>query len=176
MGALLSDWNTVIDPQTDFKLFYDGIWNILTAAGYGLDVWGRIVGVSRNLKVGIAFGFFGFAEVFGPEGFAETGEGGSFYSGTPSGTTPITLGDSAFRKLILLKALSNVSNCSAYSLNAVLNSLYSGEGASYALDLGGMRFELVFHFALTPQDEAILTQSGTFLRPAGTAYEIVQEP
>lgn len=40
----ISDW---LDPRVDFQAFYDSVWNVNTATGWGLDVWGRIVGVTR---------------------------------------------------------------------------------------------------------------------------------
>jgi len=40
----ISDW---LDPRIDFQAFYDSVWNVNTATGWGLDVWGRIVGVTR---------------------------------------------------------------------------------------------------------------------------------
>lgn len=172
MLGLLSDWNDDIDPQVNFKLFYTGIWNITTAAGYGLDVWGRIVGVSRNLKAGDNFQYLGFGEAFGYQSFGY----GIFYSGQTPGATPLTLTDTVFRQLILLKAFANCTNASAYDINTILAALYKTEGTCYAEDLGGMRFILVFKFLLAPSDYSILTQSGVLLRPAGTSYSILEVP
>jgi hypothetical protein len=172
MNGLLSDWNTDLDPEANLKLFYDGIWNITTATGYGLDVWGRIVGTTRNIKVGQTFEYLGFEESFGSRPFGS----GIFYAGEGSTPDNITLSDADFRSLIKLKAFANLSNCSAYSLNTILAQLYADRGACYALDLGNMMYELVFHFTLTPEDFAILGQSGVILRPAGTTYSIVELP
>jgi hypothetical protein len=47
--ALVDSMDSEIDPSANIDAFYDTVWNINTASGYGLDVWGRIVGVSRNL-------------------------------------------------------------------------------------------------------------------------------
>lgn len=172
MTGVLSDWNTDLDPSVNLRLFYDGIWNINTAAGYGLDVWGRIVGVSRNLKASLGDQYLGFAEAFGSQPFGW----GVFYSGQTPNATPLTLTDAVFRQLILLKALANVSNGSAYYLNGVLDALYGSRGRCYAVDLGNMTFALVFHFSLTPADYSVLTQSGLLLRPAGVAYTIIEVP
>jgi hypothetical protein len=49
------------DQTENLELFYDDIWNIATAQGYGLDVWGRIVGINRILEV-VDTAWFGFAE------------------------------------------------------------------------------------------------------------------
>src|SRR5258706_11893568 len=59
--ALIEKFNEAIDPSTDIDAFFANVWDIDTASGYGLDVWGRIVGVTRSLSLpsiaGITFGF-----------------------------------------------------------------------------------------------------------------------
>lgn len=169
--GLLDNFNQYFDPCVDLRNLYDTLWNVQTASGYGLDVWGRIVGVSRNLQVSNVYGFFGFAEATGTEPFGS----GVFYTGGPvSGATQVALTDDAFRQLILLKALVNVTNCSAATLNAVLAQLYGSRGRCYVIDNGDMTFTFRFEFYLTPVDESILIQSGVLPRPAGVKYTIVQ--
>lgn len=46
--TLLNNLNSYLDPMTDLDLFYTNMFNVATATGYGLDVWGRIVGVTRS--------------------------------------------------------------------------------------------------------------------------------
>lgn len=48
---LLDDWNDDIDPRAFFSAWLVNVWSIETATGYGLDIWGRIVGVSRIIKI-----------------------------------------------------------------------------------------------------------------------------
>lgn len=48
MLDLIQSMNDFIDPRADLGAFYDLVWNIDTAVGYGLDVWGRIIGVGRS--------------------------------------------------------------------------------------------------------------------------------
>lgn len=43
--ALIGTLNQCVDPQADFDAFYNTIWNVDTAVGFGLDIWGRIVGL-----------------------------------------------------------------------------------------------------------------------------------
>lgn len=61
MVALIESMNEWIDPAADFQSFYDYVWNVDTAQGFGLDDWGKIVGVSRYLQVPET-DYFGFAE------------------------------------------------------------------------------------------------------------------
>jgi hypothetical protein len=48
--ALIEDFNSAVDPSGDIDNFYSWIWNIDTAQGFGLDIWGRIVGVGRAIQ------------------------------------------------------------------------------------------------------------------------------
>jgi hypothetical protein len=41
--ALINNMNTYIDPRADLDNFYNIVWNVSTAEGFGLDIWGRIV-------------------------------------------------------------------------------------------------------------------------------------
>jgi Protein of unknown function (DUF2612) len=45
--SLISSFNAAIDPSANIAAFLQYIWNVKTAVGYGLNVWGAIVGVSR---------------------------------------------------------------------------------------------------------------------------------
>src|ERR1043166_4995609 len=51
MMQLLADFYDYIDPVYLDDQFFDLVWNVDTAIGYGLDIWGRIVGVSRVIQV-----------------------------------------------------------------------------------------------------------------------------
>ncbi len=45
--SLISSFEAAMDPHANIEAFLQYIWNVKTAVGYGLDVWGTIVGVSR---------------------------------------------------------------------------------------------------------------------------------
>src|SRR5690348_15169237 len=62
---LIENLNTYLDPRPLFDQFYDLVWNIDTAQGYGLDVWGRIVGVERTLTINTPPTYFGFYDSLG---------------------------------------------------------------------------------------------------------------
>lgn len=49
---LLSDFRDNIDPQADINLFIEKVMNIDTAEGIGLDILGRIIGMSRIVRYG----------------------------------------------------------------------------------------------------------------------------
>ena len=59
--SILENAADAIDQTENLNNFYDNIWNIASAEGYGLDVWGRIVGVERTISVQVT-SWFGFNE------------------------------------------------------------------------------------------------------------------
>lgn len=165
--ALATAFADAIDQTPNIAAFFIDIWDIDTATGYGLDVWGRIVGVSRALTVP-ASGDFGFSD----GGYAPFGQG-PFYSYSPASNTYL-LADGAYRLLILCKALSNISASTAPAINAMLRLLFAGRGRCYSADLGAMQMMLAFEFPLRPYELAILTQSGALPRPAGVQSYVLQ--
>ncbi len=170
--ALIGSFNAAADPAALIDAFYADVWNIATASGYGLDVWGRIVGVTRILSLsgGKTLGFEeagdASADPFGPS---------PFYGG-PVASQSYALSDSAFRVLILAKAYSNISRAAIPVYNAILRQLFAGRGNAFVCDTGGMNARLTFMFALRPYELAILKQSGAFQPPTGVRFEILQAP
>lgn len=168
--ALINSINDAIDPQVNIDDFYNKVWNITTAEGYGLDVWGRIVNVSRILYVPVIGKNLGFTEG-GTIDFDPFGQS-KFYSGSTVSSN-YALSDNAYRVLILVKALSNISKTSISVYNKILMQLFSGRGNAYVSDTGDMTARLTFEFALEPFEIAILKQSGAFANPTGVGFNIM---
>lgn len=167
---LVRNMNQYIDPRADFDEFYNFVWNVDTAQGFGLNIWGRIVNISRELQIPPDQLFFGFNEALpGSYPFDEQ----PFYSGTPGATNTYSLGDEAYRKLILTKALANISATNAPSINQLLQNLFADRGRCYVNDLGNMQMRYTFEFLLTPYEFAIMTQSGALPRPAGVGATLI---
>lgn len=168
--TILEGWNQAFDPSSLIDLWYQRVWNLSTAQGYGLDVWGRIVGVSRVLTITSAK-YFGFSEAndLTEEGF----DTAPFYSGT-SATSNFRLSDDGFRQLIYAKALANITDGSVLSLNAILMTLFAGQGDAYVKDNGDMTMTYVFNFIPTDVQVSIIQNSGVLPRPAGVevSYQI----
>jgi len=166
---LITNFNTYIDPQANLNSFYDDIWNVATAQGYGLDVWGRIVGVQRVLQVPSGT-YFGFAEAGDASEFPFNQQ--PFYSGqTTTGNYALT--DAAFRTLIYAKALANICDGSIQAINSILMTLFPGIGNCYVTDGQNMTMTYTFSTVLSPVNYAIVTQSGILPKPAGVALTVV---
>ena len=161
---LVQNMNAYLDPRADFDAFFDYVWNVDTAQGFGLDIWGRIVNIRRELQIPNTPVYFGFKDALpGSYPFDEA----PFYDGTPPATQTYKLADDAYRKLILTKALANIASSNAPSLNQLLQNMFADRGRCYVNDMGGMQFRYTFEFDLTSQEYTIVTQSGVLPRPSG---------
>ncbi len=185
---LVQNMNDYIDPRKSLLGFYNVVWNVDTAVGFGLDIWGRIVGVSRVIPIPATRGSFGFqTDNFPPDwqNFGVVGQpatGGPFYSGQTN-TGGFTLDDDAYRVLILTKALANIVATNAPSLNALVRNLFPGRGRAYTIDrgksnasAGGMAMTYVFEFKLSTIEYAILAFSGVLPHPAGVKVNVLVVP
>ena len=47
--SLIESFNDAVDPSSNIDNFYTWVWDVSSAQGFGLDIWGRIVGVSRTI-------------------------------------------------------------------------------------------------------------------------------
>ena len=195
--TLLTNFADWIDQTKNFSDFFDLIMNVDTAVGYGLDVWGRIVGVNRELKVSTPGAYFGFEEAGDAEGFGSA----PFYTGAPL-TSTFILTDEAYRLLILVKAMANISQCSIPALNQMLLTLFPHRGNCYvteefpggqwfgfeeATDANGfnqkpfysgqalnrMVMTYTFDFSLSPVEYAIVAASGVLPKPTGVKALVV---
>lgn len=160
--SLIEKLNLAIDPSADIDSFYNNVWNIDTAVGFGLDIWGKIVGVSRYLKINSNL-YFGFQDNAGDTyPFGQQ----SFNSGAGS-TSVYALSDDAYRTLILTKALSNIVATTSPAINSVLQQLFASRGRCYVSDQGNMQMRYTFEFTLTSAEMSIMQNGGVLPRPAG---------
>lgn len=155
MIAYFSDW---LDLGNRFREFYTLIWNIDTAVGHGLDVWGRILGVTRVLQVpsGDYLGFEQQVE-------ALTFDHGIWFRGV-SLTDSTSLTDDAYRILLMAKAALNITDSSIPAINRILLALF---GDGYVRDNLDMTMTYVFSVPLDPVQTSIVFNSGVLPRPCG---------
>jgi len=174
LTSLIESFSDAISPDTDITNFYNNIWNVATAVGNGLDIWGQIVGVSRYLKINVS-NYFGFDESVTTPTLAT---GAQPFNQAPfslgaTATTTFALTDAQYRRLILVKAAANISNLSIPAINSLLRAEFGTSdgtnpyGAAYVVDLGGMAFQYYLNFVPSAVQIAIINNSGVFPRPAG---------
>jgi len=169
IDALLDYMNQWIDPAVDVDNFYNYVWNVYTAQGFGLDIWGRIVGAPRTIVLSDPLLYFGFNEG-NPSWYPFNNE--PFYNGPVHGQQ-YTLNDDSFRLFILTKALANISNFTAPNINALLSFMFPNRGSCYVLETGSMQLQYKFNFTLQPWELSVLAQPALMPRPAGVGITIV---
>ena len=171
--ALLEKIDEWISPDTNFEQFYDFIWNVDSAQGYGLDIWGRIVGVVRVVSLNQG-AYFGYTGAIGPPiiSSGDSYTAAPFYEGEDI-TTNFTLTDDAFRQLILAKAAANITNGSIQAINEILMNLFPNRGNAYVVDNLDMTMTYKFDFVLQPFEIAIVANSGVLPRSTGVTANAV---
>lgn len=174
LEQLITNMNEYIDPRANLDAFFDFVWNVDTAKGFGLDIWGNIVGVGRLLQIPGNDPIVGFDNPSFPKDWYPMSEGRFAIEGEV--TTAFELPDDAYRVLILTKALANIITTTGPALNQLLRNMFPGRGRAFVRDLGGMAMQFVFNFRLTTVEYAILTQSGALPHPAGVFFSVVVIP
>jgi hypothetical protein len=180
---LCDNLNEYVDQSTNFANFYNYVWNVDTAVGFGLDIWGVIVGVSRllNVPTGVPYvGFYMPSESQPDQDWTPAGSsqppyndppvGGAMYTGY-NATTAYLLPDDAYRQLILAKAFANICTTTAPAINQILQNLY-GPGTAFVLNTGPMAISYNLTFTPTAIQLAILEQSGVIPTPPGVSVTI----
>ena len=167
--AILQDVSEWLDPALSIDDFFDSCWNLETAQGYGLDVWGRILGVNRVVNAAPSK-YIGFNQA-GPLSADPFGQS-PWYSGEPA-TENYTLSDDAYRQLLFAKAAANICDGSIPSINAVLRLMFPGQ-VCYVADGADMTMTFTFEFTLTPVQQTIVLNSGVLPHSSGVAATVVQ--
>lgn len=164
MHIIRSLWDA-LDPNRFTSDFYRLVMDIPSANGYGLDIWGRIVGISRTVTFVNPQGeYLGFADGFYP--FDERP-----FSAPGSGSDTWELSNDAFRELILLKALSNIVYATAPNINALMRSMF--DRPCYCLITGHMQMRYVFEFELSPYQRHLVYNTDILPRPCGVDISII---
>lgn len=179
--AVINAMNAAIDPSAEIDDWYNQVWNIYGAAqsgfNWGLDLWGRILGVSRILTVqtGEYFGYTGP----GTDGASGTPYNVGVYNPGLSGTVQVALANPAYLTLLLAKAYTNISNGSIPSINNILMFLFgAGNGSGpptqpAAYCTSGAK-TMTYTFSFTPTDiQLAIINSGVLPRPSGVALTVV---
>jgi len=145
---LIDNLDQQINPTPLFQQFYDYVWNISTAQGFGLDILGRIINLQRQIDNVPAL----YPVTVAP------------------GTVSMT--DTQYRRALLNKAYANISNSSAKSINTQLRSMSNGRGNAFVRNDGNMHITYRFFFALEAYEHAIIAAGNIVSRPAGVGFGV----
>ena len=158
---LTHDFSLRIDPAPDIDLFFEKVFDIESAAGWGLDNWGRILGVPRGVQVATVdwFGYYG-------SGLQPWNNAPWFNDQQATNNYPLT--DEAYRKLLLYKAAANIGTADAATINRLLSQIFPTYG--HVVDNGDMSIRAVFSDYLEPVEIGILNTYGALNKGAGVQW------
>lgn len=156
--GLIEDLNNCIDPSKNIDDFYNLIWNLNTAEGIGLDIWGNIVGISRYILINDKNQFLGSS-------LADKDLQNFKLN------TNYRMNDEMFRSMIFIKAYCNIIYCTAYHINKLLTNLFKKRGRAYFVKNGTMKARYIFEFNLTTVEKAVLISTDLLPRPNGVLID-----
>lgn len=153
-----------IDPAPDIDTFFEKVFDIETAQGWGLDNWGRILGVPRGVQVANVdwFGFDGSA--------LQPWNNAPFYN-PDQATNLYLLTDDAYRKLLLYKAAANIGSSDAATINKLLTQVFST--FDHVVDNLDMSIRAVFNDYLQEVELGILQTYGALNKGAGVEWQFL---
>ena len=169
---IIDDVNQNVGPEQNIQDFYDVVFNLETAVGFGLDIWGRIVNISReigNVAPGEYFGFYNPAFTI-PDQVYTPWNNAPFYNANDILDT-ITVNDEIFRKMILGKAYANIMPAVAPTFNRIFDILL-GPGNGVVIDNLDMTIQYNFFVPIDLVLGTIIYD--TNLLPVPAAVKVIQ--
>lgn len=163
---LVDNMVAYFDPTVRLNDFYNLIWNIDSAIGWGLDVWGRILGIGRVLHIPVAQDYLGFEQ--SADGFPF---GYGIWFGGPGITENYYMSDGMYRRVLLAKAFANICDGSIPAINQILINLFPDYGNVYVVDNLDMTITYTSTDPLSPPDATLLQGSGVIPKPAGVTAD-----
>lgn len=168
--ALVNGFWSCLDPSADIELIFNKMINPITAEGFGLDVWGRIVAIGREYtSKDTILPYWGYKAPLGTDNpRMRNFNNAPFYKEV---TGKVKLNDQAYRTYIFLKAMINIGNGSLSSLNRMISVLFPSVKI-VLLHVDTMVLRIVIQSELAQSDlDALLNLPWL---PAGVGLEIYQ--
>jgi len=165
MLSLLQSMNSSVDPVNDIDNFYSAIYDIDTANSYGLDLWGRIIGIGRVMSATAIAKYLGFEEGQTSANDYLSFGFGTLFTGNLQGS--LTLADSAYRLLLKIKAISNIQGKSIPQINNMMTILFPNNKVWVSIPSKKV-VKINSTTPFTQTEAALLLYSSTFFRPTGT--------
>lgn len=187
LKALIRAMYDEIAPEEDFQTFYKNIFNLDTASGIGLNIWGRILGIGREIKFDSVFPL---TPLLGyNRGRLNPFDQGVFYNPDnvyDGSVTQANLEDSRYRELLKFKAYVNIGKGILHALNDASFKVFGHYDISATnitvtgtLPNGDMYNEQAMHISwvvrkdeLTNLDLSFIKMLGEMTVPAGVDQNI----
>lgn len=144
---------TMLSNAKLIKDWYNIVYNLKTATGWGLDIWGKILNQGRsftyvNQSSGVETNYYLQGEL------------------TVDGTTFTAKEvEEVYRKVLFMKVISLISNSTDRTLNELLQFYFNGRRV-YVIQYGTMKLRYVFEVPVNKLEKSIFT-SGLLPKPTG---------
>lgn len=174
INSLITGFYDLINPYPDIATFYDNVFNPSTAVGWGLNVWGRIVGVSRKVSgVPSSDDYFGFQNDYNAQAhpFAQA----PFYADAWSDSV-YDVEDAPYRLMIWAKAMANIGTGSLASINQQLAYLFSSDDRDIdvgVVNCGTMKVRIYIQGDLEGYERVLLSRGELPPIPAGVGFGLL---
>lgn len=150
---LVNGITTLFNDNIFIGSWYDAIFNMKTATGYGLDVWGKILNRGRDFVYN------------GTEYYLEGEQtiGGNHFTAEEM--------ESLYRLVLQITAMRYIGNASLNAINNILQTIFKDYGIAYVYEYGTMKIRYVFQFYVNDVLKAIVETLN--MHPAGvlTSFE-----
>ncbi|HCL4433126.1 TPA: DUF2612 domain-containing protein [Salmonella enterica] len=172
--SIIDTFNQAVSLDDFTDVFIKKVWDLTTCESFGLDMWGKKVGVDRYITAPIESTSFGFSEADDSDPYYPTPFNDAPFFGGVQETTNVRLGDDAYRTLIFCKAFTNISIATIPDVNKFLKILFYQRGRAYCVNYRDMTMGITFEFELAPYEESILTNYNVTPVPSGVQVNIRQ--
>lgn len=153
-----------IDPTDNISLFYRKIFDIETAEGYGLDVWGVILALPREIVTSTS-DWFGY-----DQSLLQPFNNAPFFNPLQA-SDHYEISDEIYRKALMFKARVNIGNTTAAEISGALSEVLGLPVG--VIDNGNMTITIRVPVAqISDEYRLILNTYGKGLAPAGVGVEI----
>lgn len=162
---LIQGYCDAVNQGALIESFKRDVWCVETANSYGLDIWGIILGINRNIRIADPGDtFFGFTDGFTPFNdapfYAPNAQFGSY-----------KLSDEAFRFLIKIKIAVNICKATAPEINKILQFIFKDRGDVRYIITGVMKARYNFDFIMSELERKIVFDLGLLPHPCGVLIE-----
>lgn len=165
--ALAGMYWDMLNPGSEIQTMLTDMINPSTARGYGLDVWGRIVGIKRaTVPVSGEYLAFDPDPLTNPQG--NTWNNAPFNPLTAQGLAS----DPVFRVYVFVKAMMNIGNASLADINKYFSLLFPDSGIM-VIHAGTMIIRVLDYDSVLT-DAAILALKSIDWIPAGVGWQVWQ--
>lgn len=165
--ALAGMYWDMLNPGSEIQTMLDDMLNPSTARGYGLDVWGRIVGIKRaTVPVSGEYLAFDPDPLSNPDG--DSWNNAPFNPLTPQGLAT----DTVFRVYVMVKAMMNIGNGSLADINKYFSLMFPDSGIQ-VIHAGTMIIRVLDYDAVLT-DAALMALRSIDWVPAGVGWQVWQ--